>query len=454
MTPPTALGPTGLAMLLGVALCSACRGDDRELDCSAQAEAFAAAYADDGVLLPDIAESTSYPMAMVLSEEGVNRLLTGVVGGNVPFASVLNVGPFSLRFIPQSVPTIAIVPVPNCPRCVLFSVDFDFQIENDDGSPGGAGIGSAEMSIPLRLQQNDDGSSSLVARYDAATILAMPINTMGFDSAEYPGFEGALRYLATQALREQFAVTELLRFQPWTIGGNEVKLAAREFALFTDTRVLSLAMQTNLDLPDGVAIRVGEALPMGVPMALQMHPGLLLGMSRRMVTEGVISRTYDDNGNPDPNGLYGVTLENIGVNPIPNSNKLDVGFRVWRTSEGYCGYADAITALQLGLAPGNQSITVTPTDDLRVTGGEGVGKIAKDNDELIERNKQVVETFKKDLSEQIGITINYNDIGVEGSRILFSTDALIVEDDKIDIIIDFTVVADEDPDDENASDGP
>jgi len=113
---------------------------------------------------------------------------------------------------------------------------------------------------------------------------------------------------------------------------------------------------------------------------------------------------------------------------------------VWRTQDGYCGYADALTTLQLGL-DGNDAISVAPTDDLRVTGGEGIGEIAATDEELVDKNKNLIENFKKSLSEQVGITVNYKELAVEGSTILFDTLALRVEADKIDIDIDFQVVA-------------
>ena len=440
----TALGTAcigTLAGLLASLAVPACRGDDVELDCSSQQQAFTDAFADDGELLPSISESSLYPMAMVLSEAGIQNLLNGLVGGDVPFASKLNIGPYGLNFVPQGTPVIQIVKVPNCSSCVLFSLDFNFQLEDGDGEPAGAGIGSAELAIPLALRQNDDGSSSLVASYDRATVKKMPISTMGFNSAEQPGLAGALAILATRALQAQYPTTELLHFEPWTIGGNDVKLAARNFAIFTETKVISLGMQTNLALPPNISVKVGESLMPGVPMQIQMHPGLLLAMSQRMITEGVISRTYNDSGQPDPKGLYGVTLEDLQANAIPGSNQLDIGFRVWRTQDGYCGFADAVTSLSLGIDQTNDSIKVTPTDELRVTGGEGIGALAEDNEELIQKNKKLVDVFKKDLSEQVGITINYNDVGVEGSTILFDTLALQVEPDNINIIIDFKVVA-------------
>ena len=441
----TALGTAVVGMLAGGL--SSCRGEDREFDCSAQQEAFEAAYADDGVLLDKVTEDNTYPMAMVLSEEGLQRLLNGLVGADVPFASKLNIGPFSINFVPKAAPVIEMSEVPNCSKCVLFSLDYNFGLLDGDDEPAGAGNGKAQIAIPLDLRQNADGSSSLIAIYERATIRDMPFNTMGFKSADHPGLEGALEILATEALRAQYPTTELMHFEPWTIGGNEVKLSVRKFHIFRAEGmrpVLALGMQTNLDLPESVAVEVGKQLPTGVPMQVQMHPGLLLGMAQRMINEGEISRTYNDKGQPDPKGLYGVTLENMNASAIAGTDKLDVGFKVWRTDEGYCGYANAETSLQLSVDSTDDSIRVTPTDDLRVLGGEGVGELAEDNQELIDKNKQLVAQFQKDLSEQVGITINYNEVGVEGSRILFNTDALVVERDNISIIIDFIVVAAED----------
>jgi hypothetical protein len=436
----TALGTICIGALAGSLV--ACPGPEpAAFDCETQDEAFMASYADDGVLLPEIPDKTTFPMALVLSEVGINNLLTGVVGGNVPFASDIDLGLVKIGFEPLEVPTISIVKVPNCSRCVLFHVDFAFEIQTGD-DPGGAGIGAADVAIPLRLQQNEDGSSSLVAGYEAARVKNIELNTMGFvvDEENRPNIQGLFEILITEALQKQFGTTELLHFDPWTIGSNDVKVAARQFAIYTDTKVIALGLQTNLDLPKSAALAIGGALPMGIPMAVQMHPGLLLGMSQRMITEGEISRSYDDRGNPDPKGLYGVTLEKLAPNQIPNSNQLEVGFRVWRTQDGYCGYADALTTLQLGL-DGNDAISVAPTDDLRVTGGEGIGEIAATDEELVDKNKNLIENFKKSLSEQVGITVNYKELAVEGSTILFDTLALRVEADKIDIDIDFQVVA-------------
>jgi hypothetical protein len=443
----TALGTFCLGMFAGCDTASCVRGADPTLDCTVQSEAFMASYADDGQLLAEIPDKNTYPMAMVLTEVGLNRLLTENVSGKIPFASSLPFGPLELKFTPTSEPKILIERVKYCSQCILFTVDFSFGLLDGDGEGQGSGLGTAQVSIPLSLTQNDDGTSSLVANYEKINVLELPFITMGISSEDEPGLQGALEILLTEELQKNFGPTELLRLEPWTIGDGKVQLAARDFQIFHDTRVISFALQTNLDLPPDFSIAIADRLPNGlpdtVPMLIQMHPGLLFVMAQRMIVEGKISRNYNDDGQPDPDGLYGMTLESMEANDISGSNILDVGFRVWRTQDDYCGYADAVTGLKLGIA--NNSISVTPTDELRVVGGEGIGELAATDEELVEMNKKLVESFKKDLSEQVGITINYNDLNVAGATVAFEAAGLALTKGNIDIVIDFQVYAEEAP---------
>ena len=439
----TALGTFCLGMFAGCDEASCVRGEDQELDCTVQSEAFLKSFEGEGELLDAIPDKNSYPMALVLTEAGLNRLLTETVGGKIPFNSEVAFGPLSLEFDATSDPRIYIEEVKYCGRCVVFKVDFVFGLINADGEGQGSGIGAATVTIPLRLDQNADGTSSLIADYDKLNVVDLPFETMGIDSKEQPGLQGAFEVLLTEQLRANYDPTELLRLAPWTIGDGDVQLAARDFAVYYNSRVLSFGLQTNLDLPDVYSVQVADGLPKGlpdtVPMLVQMHPGLLYGMVQRMITEGVIARTYDEDGNPDKDGLYGMTLESLAPSSLPNSNLIDVGFRVWRTADDYCGYADAVTTLKLGIA--QNTISVTPTGELRVTGGEGVGALAATDMELVEKNKKLVDNFTKSLSEQVGITINYNDIEVKDANIMFNTVALAVQPDNIDIVVDFRVFA-------------
>ncbi len=439
----TALGTFCLGTLAGCDSASCIRGEDQELDCTVQSEAFLKSFDGDGELLAEIPDKNSFPMALVLTEQGLNNLLTETVGGKIPFNSDVPFGPFNLEFDATSAPRIFIEEVKYCGKCVVFKVDFVFGLVDADGAGQGSGLGSATVTIPLSLQQNDDGTSSLIANYDKLNVIDLPFETMGISSDQQPGLQGAFEILVTEQLRMNYGKTELLRLAPWTIGNGDVKLAAREFAVYYKTRVLSFGLQTNLDLPPEYSVRPADQLPAGlpdtVPMLVQMHPGLLYGMTQRMITEGEIARTYNEDGEADPDGLYGMTLESMEPNKLTGSNLIDVGFRVWRTAQDYCGYADAVTTLKLGIA--NNTISVKPTGDLRVTGGEGVGELAATDMELVDKNKKLVENFTNSLSEQVGITINYNDIEVEDANIMFNAVALNVGKTNIDIVIDFRVFA-------------
>lgn len=438
----TALGTFCLGMFAGCDTASCVRGEDTELDCTVQTAAFKESFADDGQLLPEIPDKKSFPMAMVLTEAGLNKLLTETVSADIPFDSEIPFGPLTLNFNTTSEPRVFIERVPYCSRCLVFKVDFSFGLINSDGEGQGSGLGSAVVTLPLSLAQNDDGTSSLMANYDKLTVDDLPFTSMGIDSEEEPGLQGAFEVLLTEELRKNYGPTELLRLAPWSIGDGDVQLSAREFQIFHESKVLSFGLQTNLDLPDTFSVNVARALPEGlpdtVPMLIQMHPGLLYGMAQRMITEGAIARNYDEQGKPAKDGIYGMTLESLAPNRLPNSNLLDVGFRVWRTNADYCGYADAITELKLGIA-GN-AISVEPTGNIRVTGGQGVGELVASDEELVEKNKNLVDNFTASLSEQVGITVNYTDLQVEGAKILFSTAGLAVARDNINIVIDFLVL--------------
>lgn len=440
---------TGLAYVL--ALCAACdlescvRGEQQELDCSDHQDGFEAVVAREGVLLDAIPEKNSFPMALVISENGIAELLKGITSDTNPVAGGnLTLFGLNLQIVPKKTEVELTSELDKCSRCVIFAVDFAVQAVTDGGTSQLAGLGKSKISIPLRLEQLAGDTSALVAAYDQLTILDLTMSAMGFITSEYPEFEKALEIKMTELIREQSEPVQLMKFEPWTIGTNSVKVAAKQFAIFPEAGVISLGMQTNLDLPKAVALEVGQALDGDAMMAVQMHPGLLLGMAERMLAEGVIPRRYDDDGEPDPDGAQGITLTGLGKNAL-GANDLDVTFRVWRTKGDYCGYANAVSVLRLGLEDSDgiqDRITVTPTDELRVLeGGQGVGELYEDNQDLVEENKGLVDHFKRSLADQIGITVNYNELAVDGQNIVFDATGLVVTDKKIDILLDFLVLA-------------
>lgn len=439
-------------LALGAVACdpTCFRGPPGELDCTDRAAAFEATAAKEGLLLDAIPDKASFPMALVISEAGIAELLQSVTSDTNPIAGGnLQLFGLNLKIIPNKTEVELTSELDKCSRCVIFSVDFTMEAVTDGGKSQAAGSGTAKTSIPLRLEQLEGDTTALIAGYEELTILDMPLSVMGFDTGQYPEFKRAVEIRLTELLRAQSSPTELMRFEPWTIGTNSVKVAAKQFAIFPETGVIALGMQTNLDLPKAVALEVGQALPPDRMMAVQMHPGLLFGMAERMMAEGEIPRRYNDDGQPDPEGAQAITLTSMTKSAI-GDNDLDVEFRVWRTQASdpdeaaYCGYADAVSVLRLALTDTDNiqdRITVTPTDELRVLDGEGVGDLYEDNQEYVDDNKDLVEYFKRSLSDQIGLTVNYNELAVEGRNIIFDAKGLTVTANSIDILLDFLVLA-------------
>ena len=104
---------------------------------------------------------------------------------------------------------------------------------------------------------------------------------------------------------------------------------------------------------------------------LKRAEGQLRGV-QRMIEEGEIPRSYDDNGNPDPNGPITVTLDSMTTSANSNA-RLDTEFRVWRTDDQYCGYAEVEMPMFLELE--NELLGVR-AGDITVVDGKGVGVLA------------------------------------------------------------------------------
>jgi hypothetical protein len=439
----TAAAGFALAASVSLSLAS-CRGLDQTFSCEVQAERFEAVVSEEGEILPALAEVGIFPMAMMVSEQGVNDLLNGVVGKKVPFASTLSIGPLKIEFEPSSEPVIDIASVPGCAQCVLISLEFEFAVgQGEDGV--GAGIGAASLSIPVKMEREADGTGVLIASYEQATVASMDVNVSGFDSQDHEAIAGALALLATDTIREQYGPTELLRIGTFSLGSEDVLVATTKMFVVPQFNALLFGMETNLALPPGTGLDQPQGLPADAKMGLLFDPGLLQALSQRMLVEGKIARRYDDEGEPDPEGKYGVTISGMKSSTIA-SNRLDTYFRVWRTDGDYCGFAEVEMPLFVSLATvDSQPELKVDAGSPRVIGGEGSGKIAANNAELVQKNEKLIDNFKASLAEQVLLTINYDEIGVEGSTILFKPIATEVNSvaDSVNVLLDFTVIASE-----------
>jgi hypothetical protein len=171
-----------------------------------------------------------------------------------------------------------------------------------------------------------------------------------------------------------------------------------------------------------------------------MDTRLFLTMSHRMFDEGEIARRYDEDGNPDPMGTYGVTLTELAGN-VQGNPQLDSEFRVWRIQEGYCGFADAVMPLDVAINNTRTGIDITPGDATLIA-GEGAGAAALEEQELVEDNQDLISTFRSDLADAVGSTINYDSLDLEGSTIVFAVDEVTVDPVAINSYLNFQVYAD------------
>lgn len=238
-------------------------------------------------------------------------------------------------------------------------------------------------------------------------------------------------------IQETYDPTELLTLDSWEIGDGDLKLLARRLLVFPEDNTLILAMQSNLPLPPGGGLELDGEMPMGVPMQLEFDIALFESMVERLLADGDIPRVYDDEGNPTDDGNYGVTLDHI-VGPPDDQEFMTTQFRVWRFAEGYCGYATATMDLDVGLEDGG-GVTLT-AGDVAVLGGQGAGAAAAEEDQIVEDNQDVVESFRSGIVENLATTINYDALAIEGSAIVFETLAKDVKADHLETWLDFTVV--------------
>jgi hypothetical protein len=434
------------ACLAVAVLSTGCRGEDISFDCENQAMRFLSRSDAESHRLGPIPERGPYPAAMSITEDGLNRLVESIIAEGVPFAgtipfNILPQGPGDAEFEPESAPRILLRPVRGCPNCVVFAIDFTVALATTT-EPLSTGVGFADLAIPLYLVPDDGtGTTKLIADYSEARIDDWYLAVYGFDSDTHTKLSGALQLLLEEEIAEEFGTVELLELSSWDIGGGDVKIVARELFVQPEIGRITLGMHTNLDLPPSAGLNLETPIDSAAAMTVAFDMSILLTMSHRMLEEGEISRRYDENGNPDPEGTYGVTLSAIDADPTVDKT-LRTEFRVWRIKEGYCGFANVEMPLTLALNERRTAIEVSAGEAVLIRGdNEGIGVAAEEEQRLVDENQDLVDTFRKDLSEQVGKTLNYEELAVEGRRILFETQDVVTAPAMISTHIDFLVLA-------------
>lgn len=441
------MGLATLAVVLG-----GCRGADISFDCADQRQRLDDRADEEERPLIDVPERGPYPVGLQISADGINRLLQSVVDEDVPFSGtipfgLLPQGPADAEFEPTSIPVIEFAETPGCANCVVFHLDFGVQLTSE-GAPLSAGAGFVDLHVPLVLESDAaSGITTLVAKYGDAKIGPWKLVVFGFDSDEHEILAGALKILMQEEIQTSYEDVKLLELGSWQIGKGDVRLLARELFITRDSDPsedvdngkIVLGMHTNLALPAGVGLDLSLPLPPASVMLVSMDPRLLLAMAHRMLAEGEIARFYDENGNPDPQGIYAVSLENIAASP-QLTDTLDSEFNVWRVADGYCGFAKVVMPLTLGVDMSFQRLTVEAGAAVPI-GGEGSPAQAKEEKKLVDENQDLIAQFRNDLAEQLENTINYEAITLEDSDIAFINQGVVVTPVELTSFLDFVVLA-------------
>jgi hypothetical protein len=431
----------GLAGLVAASIAGGCRGEDVYFDCEDQEAAFRAVAATEGHLLDPTPRGEPYPVAIKFSEDGLNRLLEGVVGQDVPFTGELPFvwfsGPGTLNFEATSSPVIELESLEGCPTCVQYSMDFNVVLIGASGKPEGAGIGSVKFRIPLTLEPDGDRATTLYADYTKLRVQDLWLSAFGLETEDHMALVQALGWFMEEKIQENYGKTELLRLDSWEIGNNDVRLLARKLIVFPEQDTLALAMQSNLPLPPGAGLAITGDMPMGVPLVVDFDIAMFEAMVERLLQEGEIPRIYNEDGDPDEDGNYGVTMDYIR-GAQAGQEFMTSQFKVWRFADGYCGYAVAQMDLDVSFDP-DHGVAITPSEVV-VIGGQGSGAVAAQEKDLVEDNQDVVNTFRNGVADNLATTINYDALAIEGSNIIFETLQKDVLVDHLEVWVDFFVV--------------
>ncbi|RMG96207.1 MAG: hypothetical protein D6705_11855 [Deltaproteobacteria bacterium] len=419
-----------------VTAATGCRGEDLSFDCDYQSERFAEEAAAEGALRDAPPEGGPYPVAVVVSETGLDRLVKAVVGEDIPFAGNVPLAGFDASFEPKGEPQVRILDVPGCVDCVFFDVEFYLSLADTGGGGVSSGVGSTRLGIPLYLQPGPDDVMELWADYDALRIESFDFVVAGFTSEEHEALAGAMRILLEEKIREQYDPTHIMDFEPWRLGTGDVRLVAQELFLFPDDATMAVGMQTNLALPEGAGLE-RPTLPEGAHLGLAFHGAIFEPLIERMIVEGEIPRRYDADGTPDEEGEFGITIQSIAGLPSPMPEVFRVMFRVWRTAGGYCGYA--LAQMDVTGAFDGRFLRMSP-GPVAVLSGEGAGAVAAEDEELVAEHQGVVDNFKRAVAEQLELAVGLSAVDLPGHDVVLEAPVLDIEPDAVRMASDFFTV--------------
>jgi hypothetical protein len=411
--------PVKTHLLLLAFLLAGCDEVARTLGtCSDSRSAYDADVAGQGKLLEAPPAQGPYAMALVVSEKAANDLLAAVTDHELPTLSQ-DLSGLTVSLTPRF-PRLQIAELADCPGCILADLEFTVSV----GVPGlGAftGGGTASLGVPLSLEPGAPRQTRLLAGLDRARVRHLDLDVAGLQLSDVPALEGLVEGLAEQLLNQNIGETELTTVESWSIGATE--LAARGPTVSAREHTLVIGLATNLDLPPTTTLDEQATLPEGTDLSLRFHPGLLLGLSQRLMTEGEIPSSYDASGAASSDGSAHVALEGMAAG---DAGALRTTFRVYQLGDALCGSADLAGDLALQITGESVSLQVR---SLQVVGGTGAGQFLTEAGWLS-------GDFLQSLVGNLALTLNYRDLKVGGAPANVAPTSITVDGSGVTVNLD------------------
>ncbi len=410
---PHARPRTGAALLglLALALmattgCDLLTAATQNSNCVTHSTNFQGMVAQEGQLQAEVStQNSDYPMAIVLSQVAVNKFFAAVASADIPTlripTQVLGV-PVTVAIDP-SLPLLQIGGEKGCATCILTELAFGLSVDVAGFAVGGTGKG--RYQFPLTMTANGMESTSLHAQLGQSEVLGIELNISGLDSAIFQAIEPLVANAVTGLIRNSYGDTHLFDLNAWQIGNGDVRLLGRGPHIDAEQRTIVIGMHTNLVRPLGNSVAWNPALPTGADIGLQFHPELLQVMIGRMMNEGHIPRSYDATGQPEDGGAYQTTLNAMAPS---QSGALATSFRLWRTSGGFCGFADLEAGMSMAISDRKLAFNI---DGIKVTQTEGAGDLLRLADAWLGAD------FLNKVTNFTQLTVNYNEFDLPGGKV-------------------------------------
>jgi hypothetical protein len=384
-------------------------------DCTGAATEYQSLVTVEGALNNELPMDGPYPMALVISQDAINRLFAAIASANLPPITLrdsilgVNVG-VTIR---PSLPLIEIGQALECPTCILTSMNLglDFLV----GSNTVPAVGMARYAFPLNMRANGLDSTKVLGAFNESrflnlTVQLQPGSLGGIESLVNQAvalFEPQIANYVTGLVRNDLGERELFQLDAWEIGDGEVKLLGRGPIISPEHKTIVIGMHSNLVRPANGTVNALPSLPEGADIGLQFHPELIQTMIQRMMHEGHIDRSYDSTGNPSSGGQTQVTLSSLAPSSA-SADLMTTSFALWRTSGGFCGAANL--QADLGLSISDKQLRFS-AQNVQITGGSGTfGSVAS----VLGRGLQ--SSLIANAINTAQITVNYNELKLPGDK--------------------------------------